>query len=68
MTTRYTMSNSPAGGEALLDQLLFAASPAAYAEFLARLDSPPIPNELLRKTMQTPAPWDAKPTVSGRER
>jgi uncharacterized protein (DUF1778 family) len=29
----------------------------AYAEFLARLDQPPQPNERLRKTMQTPAPW-----------
>lgn len=29
----------------------------AYAEFLARLDQPPQPNERLRKTMLTPAPW-----------
>jgi uncharacterized protein (DUF1778 family) len=49
-----------AAEEALLDQVLITASPAAYAEFLARLDSPPGPNERLRKTMQTPAPWDAK--------
>ena len=49
-----------AAEEALLDQVLIAVSPAAYAEFLARLDSAPNPSEQLRKTMQTPAPWDAK--------
>jgi uncharacterized protein (DUF1778 family) len=32
-------------------------SPKAYAEFLARLDAPPEPNERLRRTMQSPAPW-----------
>ena len=47
-----------AAEEALLDQVLIRVSPQAYAEFLARLDSPPQPNERLRKTMQTPAPWD----------
>lgn len=47
-----------AAEDALLDQVLIAASPEAYAEFLARLDEPPRPNERLRKTMQTPAPWD----------
>lgn len=34
------------------------ASREAYAELLTRLDQPPQPNERLRKTMQTPAPWD----------
>jgi uncharacterized protein (DUF1778 family) len=47
-----------AAEETLLDQVLITASPEAYAEFLARLDMPPQPNERLRKTMQTPAPWD----------
>lgn len=47
-----------AAEEALLDQVIVTASPEAYAEFLARLDMPPNPNERLRKTMQTPAPWD----------
>lgn len=47
-----------AAEETLLDQTIIAASPEAYAEFLARLDAPPQPNERLRKTMQTPAPWD----------
>lgn len=47
-----------AAEEALLDQAIIAASPAAYAAFLARLDMPPDPNERLRKTMQTQAPWE----------
>ncbi len=47
-----------AAEEALLDQMLVVTSREAYAEFLSRLDQPPQPNERLRKTMQTPAPWD----------
>lgn len=47
-----------AAEEALLDQAIIAASPNAYAAFLARLDMPPQPNERLRKTMKTPAPWE----------
>jgi uncharacterized protein (DUF1778 family) len=47
-----------AAEQALLDQTLISASPEAYAAFLARLDMPPQPNARLRKTMQTPAPWE----------
>lgn len=47
-----------AAEETLLEQAVIMASPEAYAAFLARLDMPPQPNERLRKTMQTPAPWD----------
>jgi uncharacterized protein (DUF1778 family) len=47
-----------AAEEALLDQTIIRASSQAYAAFLARLDMPPQPNERLRKTMQTPAPWE----------
>jgi uncharacterized protein (DUF1778 family) len=47
-----------AAEEALLDRTVIVASPEAYAEFLARLDAPPQPNERLRKTLQTPAPWE----------
>jgi len=47
-----------AAEEALLDQAIIAVSPEMYAEFIARLDMPPRPNKRLRKTMQTPAPWD----------
>jgi uncharacterized protein (DUF1778 family) len=47
-----------AAEDALLDRTVFTVSPKAYAEFLARLDAPPQPNERLRRTMQTKAPWD----------
>ena len=44
--------------ETLLDRTVLTVSPEAYAEFLARLDAPPQPNDRLRRTMQTPAPWE----------
>jgi uncharacterized protein (DUF1778 family) len=47
-----------AAEDALLDRTVFAVSPEAYAEFLNRLDAPAQPNDRLRRTMQTPAPWD----------
>jgi uncharacterized protein (DUF1778 family) len=47
-----------AAQEALLDHTVLTVSPEAYAAFLARLDAPPQPNERLRHTMLTPAPWD----------
>jgi uncharacterized protein (DUF1778 family) len=47
-----------AAEEALLDQVIITVSAPAYAQFLARLDMAPQASELLRKTMQTPAPWD----------
>lgn len=47
-----------AAEEALLDQTAITANAKAYAAFLARLNMPPRPNKRLRKTMQTPAPWD----------
>lgn len=47
-----------AAEEALLSQVVLTVSPEAYAQFLAKLDQQPDPNERLRKTMQTPAPWD----------
>jgi uncharacterized protein (DUF1778 family) len=47
-----------AAEETLLDQALIRVSPQAYAEFLALLDRPAKPNARLRKTLQTPAPWD----------
>lgn len=47
-----------AAEEALLDQVVVVAGAQAYADFLAKLDMPPQPNERLRKTMQTAAPWD----------
>lgn len=47
-----------AAEDALLDRTVFAISPKAYAEFLARLDAPPQPNARLRKTLRTKAPWE----------
>jgi uncharacterized protein (DUF1778 family) len=47
-----------AAAEALLDRTIIAAGPDAYDAFLARLDAPPQPNERLRRTMQTAAPWE----------
>ena len=47
-----------AAEDALLDRTVFTVSPEAYADFLARLDAPPKPNERLRRTMRKRAPWD----------
>ncbi|MDA3896619.1 MAG: DUF1778 domain-containing protein [Desulfobacteraceae bacterium] len=47
-----------AAEEALYDQAIIAADPEAYAKFLARLDMQPYPGDGLRKTMQTPVPWE----------
>jgi uncharacterized protein (DUF1778 family) len=47
-----------AAEDALLDRTVLTVSPKAYAEFLARLDAPPQPNERLRKTLRTLAPWE----------
>src|SRR6202162_4806460 len=47
-----------AAEDALLDRTVFTVSPEAYAEFLARLDAPPQPNERLRRTMRALVPWD----------
>lgn len=46
-----------AAEDAVLDRTVFAVSPAAYKEFVARLDASPRPNARLRKTLGTPAPW-----------
>lgn len=44
--------------DTLLDRTVFSVSPETYAAFLARLDAPAQPNEALRRTLRTPAPWD----------
>lgn len=49
-----------AAEEALIEQSIFMADPEAYQEFLVRLDQAPAPNAALRKTMQTPVPWEQK--------
>jgi len=47
-----------AAEEALLDRTNFVVDAKTYAEFLARLDAPPRPNARLRRSLQTPAPWE----------
>jgi len=47
-----------AAEDALMDRTVFAVSPKAYAEFLARLDAPPAPNPRLVRSLETPAPWE----------
>ena len=47
-----------AAEDALHDRTMFAVSPEAHAEFLARLDEPSKPNARLRRTMQTVPPWE----------
>jgi len=47
-----------AAEEALLDQFMISVTPEAFSAFTERLDMTPQPNERLRKTMQTPAPWE----------
>jgi len=47
-----------AAQDALLNRTIFAISLKAYAEFLARVDAPPEPNERLKRSLQTPAPWE----------
>jgi uncharacterized protein (DUF1778 family) len=44
--------------ETLTDRTLFNVDPKAFAKFAAALDAQPQPNERLRRTMQTPAPWE----------
>ncbi|MGD0799390.1 MAG: DUF1778 domain-containing protein [Acidobacteriaceae bacterium] len=47
-----------AAENALLDRTALRVSPKAYAKFLARLDAAPRPNARLRRSLQTPAPWE----------
>ena len=47
-----------AAEDTLLDQVIMTVSPQAFEQFQARLDMQPNPNDRLRKTMLTPAPWE----------
>jgi uncharacterized protein (DUF1778 family) len=47
-----------AAEDTLLDRTVLTVSPAAYRQFLARLDAPPRPNKRLLKSMQARAPWE----------
>ena len=42
----------------LLDQRLFSVEAPAFDAFNAALDAAPDPNDGLRRTLRTPAPWD----------
>ena len=47
-----------AAEDTLLDQVIMTVSAQGYEQFQARLDMPPNPNDRLRETMLTPAPWE----------
>ena len=47
-----------AAEDAFAEHTLFSFNAKAYRAFLARLDAPPRPNRRLRKSLQTPAPWE----------
>jgi uncharacterized protein (DUF1778 family) len=47
-----------AAQSALLDRSAIPLEGKAYKAFVALLDAPPQPNERLRKSLQTPAPWE----------
>lgn len=44
--------------DALTERTLFSVVAETYAKFVAALNAPPHPNEKLRRTMQTEAPWE----------
>ncbi len=44
----------------LLDQTFFALDADAFAKFQAMLDTPPVPNERLRRFLSEKSPWDQK--------
>jgi len=44
----------------LLDQTFFALEADAFAKFQAMLDTPPVPNERLRRFLSEKSPWDQK--------
>ena len=41
----------------VLDRVIMTVGSNAYVEVVARLDAPPQPNERLRRSLQTAAPW-----------
>ena len=53
-----TADKKPVKNVELWQRLLLAVAPEVYAEFVTRLDAPATPNASLRKTLQTPPPWD----------
>lgn len=47
-----------AAEDAILDQRVIRVDHGTYDAFVALLDAPPEPNERLRRTLRTPAPWE----------
>ncbi|MBI2435654.1 MAG: DUF1778 domain-containing protein [Candidatus Hydrogenedentes bacterium] len=47
-----------AAEDTLLDRTVFRVDPSAYAAFVALLDAPPRPNDRLRHSLRTAAPWE----------
>ena len=47
-----------AAEDTLLDQTVFLVNPDAYASFVELLDGPASPNDRLRRSLQTAAPWE----------
>lgn len=47
-----------AAEEILLGRTVHLLNPEAYASFVALLDAPPDPNDRLRRSLQTVAPWE----------
>jgi len=47
-----------AAEDALLDRKLWRVDSETFDAFVALLDAPPQPNERLRRTMKTRAPWE----------
>lgn len=47
-----------AAEDAILDQSVIRVDRGTYDAFVALLDAPAEPNERLRQTMRTPAPWE----------
>jgi uncharacterized protein (DUF1778 family) len=47
-----------AAEDTLLNRTVIMVDPKAYAAYLALLDAPPAPNDRLRRSLQTAAPWE----------
>jgi uncharacterized protein (DUF1778 family) len=47
-----------AAQNALLDRAVIQLDPKSYEAFVTLLDAPPKPNHRLRKSLQTPSPWE----------
>ena len=47
-----------AAEDTLLDQTVLAVGAKAFRQFLERLDAPPRPNQRLKKSLRSRAPWE----------